>query len=226
MNSHICLSSECNTLCGQFLSGVPLFCDPMDCSAPVSSVHGISQAISFSRGSSQPSDWTCISRIGRWILYHQATREVFVNTLKSNFIDSYKKFKSTDILKFINWTHTEYLYLGSYILAQANEPWAEELCVPSEQKHFISCFVYSMLVTMEVWNVFGTARIVKTPSSAWVPMGLGGADPPTNRSALEAWMRNNPLLHQTTGNKNCTNPWPSNLASGYPSWLYNNDQIN
>ena len=37
----------------------PIFCDPMDCSAPGSSVHGISQArilewvaISFSRGSS------------------------------------------------------------------------------------------------------------------------------------------------------------------------------
>ena len=44
-----------------------------------------------------------------------------------------------------------------------------------------------MLVTMEVSNVFGTARIVKTPSSAWAPMGLGGADPPLpTRPALEA----------------------------------------
>ena len=40
-------------------------CDPMDCSLPGSSVHGIFQArilecvpISFSRGSSQPRDWT------------------------------------------------------------------------------------------------------------------------------------------------------------------------
>ena len=40
-------------------------CDPMDCSLPDSSVHGISQgrivesvAISFSRGSSRPRDWT------------------------------------------------------------------------------------------------------------------------------------------------------------------------
>ena len=39
--------------------------DPMDCSPPGSSVHGISQArvlewiaVSFSRGSSQPRDWT------------------------------------------------------------------------------------------------------------------------------------------------------------------------
>ena len=41
----------------------PNLCDPMDCSPPVSSVHGILQArvlewvaVSFSRGSSQPRD--------------------------------------------------------------------------------------------------------------------------------------------------------------------------
>ena len=33
---------------------------------------------SFSRGSSWPRNWTCISCISRWILYHQATREVCV----------------------------------------------------------------------------------------------------------------------------------------------------
>ena len=45
-------------------------CNPMDYSPLGSSVHGISQArmlewvaISFSRGSSQPRDWTHISRI-------------------------------------------------------------------------------------------------------------------------------------------------------------------
>ena len=54
----------------------------MDCSPPGSSVHGVSQArtlewiaTSFSRGSSRPSDWTRVSRIGRWILYHWVTRE-------------------------------------------------------------------------------------------------------------------------------------------------------
>ena len=43
-------------------------CDPMDCSPPGSSVHGISQArilegvaMSFSRGSSWPRDRTCMS---------------------------------------------------------------------------------------------------------------------------------------------------------------------
>ena len=50
-------------------------------SPPDSSIHDISQArilewvaISFSRGSSQPKDWTCVSYISRWILYHWATR--------------------------------------------------------------------------------------------------------------------------------------------------------
>ena len=45
-------------------------CDPMDCSPPGFSVHGILQArildwvaISFSRGSSQPRDWTWVSCI-------------------------------------------------------------------------------------------------------------------------------------------------------------------
>ena len=58
----------------QSLSRVWL-CDPRVCSPPGSSVHGISQArilewiaISFSRGSSWPRDWTHISCIGRWIL--------------------------------------------------------------------------------------------------------------------------------------------------------------
>ena len=48
-----------------------------------SSVHEISLArlltwvaASFSRGSFQPRDWTCVSCIGRWILYHWAMREV------------------------------------------------------------------------------------------------------------------------------------------------------
>ena len=59
----------------------PTLCNPMDCSLPGSSVHGILQArilewvvISFSRGSSQPRDWTYISCTSRQILYHWATR--------------------------------------------------------------------------------------------------------------------------------------------------------
>ena len=60
-------------------------CNPMACSLPGSSVYGIFQArilgqvvISYSRGSSWPRDQTrvsCISCVGRWILYHGATWE-------------------------------------------------------------------------------------------------------------------------------------------------------
>ena len=48
----------------------PTFSDPMDCSLPGSSIHGIFQArvlewvaVSFSRGSSRLRDWTRVSRI-------------------------------------------------------------------------------------------------------------------------------------------------------------------
>ena len=74
----------------QSLSRVRLS-DSMDHSPPGSSVHGISQAwtqkwvaVSSSRASFRPRDWTCISGvscIGRWILYHCATwKAMFVYT--------------------------------------------------------------------------------------------------------------------------------------------------
>ena len=54
--------------CVLCVQSCPTLCDPMDCSSPGSSVHGISQArilewvaITFSRGSSRPRDRTCIS---------------------------------------------------------------------------------------------------------------------------------------------------------------------
>ena len=58
----------------------PTLCDPIDCSAPGSSVHGIFQpivlewiAISFSRGSSQPRAQTWVSHnLDRRRLYSQA----------------------------------------------------------------------------------------------------------------------------------------------------------
>ena len=56
--------------------------NPKDYSQPGSSVRGILQtrilekvAISFSRGSSRTRDWTCVSCIGKRVLYRSATRE-------------------------------------------------------------------------------------------------------------------------------------------------------
>ena len=64
------------------LSHVQLFCDPMDCNPPGSSVHEISQArilewvATFSsRGFSQPRDRSWVSYIDIWVLHHLATRE-------------------------------------------------------------------------------------------------------------------------------------------------------
>ena len=76
----------CVCVCAQLC---PTFCEPMDCSLPGFSVHGISQAripdwvaISFSRESSWPRDQTCVSwvlSLGRWTLYHCATWEAWFN---------------------------------------------------------------------------------------------------------------------------------------------------
>ena len=59
--------------------------DPMDCSPPDSSVHGILQsrilewvAILFSRGSSQPRDWTEVSTIAGRFFTDWATREAYI----------------------------------------------------------------------------------------------------------------------------------------------------
>ena len=53
----------------------PTLCNPMDFNSLGSSVHGVLQArilewvaISYSRGSSLPRDWTHVSCTGRWIL--------------------------------------------------------------------------------------------------------------------------------------------------------------
>ena len=60
----------CVCVCVLVIQSCPTLCDPMDCSLPGSSVHGISQArilewiaISFSRESSQLRDQTCVSCI-------------------------------------------------------------------------------------------------------------------------------------------------------------------
>ena len=61
----------------------PTLCDPMDCSLPGYSVHGILQArilewvaISFSKWASWPKDWTQVSYIADRFFIIWATREV------------------------------------------------------------------------------------------------------------------------------------------------------
>ena len=80
--SHLFLSFNFELKVFCWVSCVRFFCNPMECSPPGSSVHGISQArilewvaISFSRGSPQVRDRAHVSCIGRQFLYHWATWE-------------------------------------------------------------------------------------------------------------------------------------------------------
>ena len=81
----------------KLLQSCPTLCDPMDCSPPGSSIHGILQArilewvaIPFSRGSSPPRDQTHISYVngigfGKQVLYHQRhLRSPFTTVPASN----------------------------------------------------------------------------------------------------------------------------------------------
>ena len=70
----------------------PTLCNPVDCSPPSFSIHGILQArilewvaISFSRGSSLPRDWTQVSCIADRLFTIWATREA------SSGIEIFKK---------------------------------------------------------------------------------------------------------------------------------------
>ena len=74
----------CVCVCAHVLvaHSCPDICDPLDCSPPGSSVHGIFQArilewvaIPFSRGSSQPRDWTQVSCMSGRFFTIWATRE-------------------------------------------------------------------------------------------------------------------------------------------------------
>ena len=67
------------------LQSCPTLCDPMNCSLPGSSVHGVLQArilewvaMPSSRGSSQPRDWTLGLLHCRRILYHWAIEEAWI----------------------------------------------------------------------------------------------------------------------------------------------------
>ena len=76
----------CVCVCVWVTQSCPTLCDPMDHSPPGSSVLGILQArilewvaMSFSRGSSQPRDWSWASHIAGRLFTIWATREALSN---------------------------------------------------------------------------------------------------------------------------------------------------
>ena len=77
----------------EVVQSCPTLCNPMACSLPGFSVHGIFQArilewvtISISRRSSQPRDRTCISFIDRWILYLWTTRKAHLESVGAEYL--------------------------------------------------------------------------------------------------------------------------------------------
>ena len=85
--THICRIYIYVLCCAKLLQLCPALCNPVDCSPPGSSVHGMLQArilewvsMPSSRGSSPPSDRTQVSYVlhtGRRVLYHCATWETY-----------------------------------------------------------------------------------------------------------------------------------------------------
>ena len=103
-------------VCDQWLQLCPTLCDPMDYSQSGSSVCRISQArvlervaISSSKGSSWPRDWTHVSCIGRWILYCWATA-------RCGNVDCKNPLNIFQISKNQDFTHLFYITLKCYFL--------------------------------------------------------------------------------------------------------------
>ena len=91
-----CLSTTAAAAAAKSLQSCPTLCDPIDGSLPGSPIPGILQArtlewvaISLSRGSSWPKDWTQVSWVsynGRQILYHCTTWEALMYVLIYHFL--------------------------------------------------------------------------------------------------------------------------------------------
>ena len=123
----------------------PTLCDPMDCSLPGFSIHGILQArilewviISFSRGSSQPWDWTWVSRIGGRHFNLWATREALMALF----------------LQAIRWTLLGFSFLTRYIGDNTYKPnllWeSKEKIIGETGKVLWECFFYHVFINYQL----------------------------------------------------------------------------
>ena len=107
----------------------PILCNPIDCSLPGSSVHGILQArvlewvaFPFSRGSSPPRDRTQVSRIAGGFFTRWATREawtelicIFMKRLEQKILHRIRAVSGVQVL--VDWSkeghyHSSVLHQG------------------------------------------------------------------------------------------------------------------
>ena len=153
----------------------PTLCDHTDCSPPGSSVHRVLQArilewaaISSSRGSFQPRDWTavfCVSCIGRQILYHKATLEA-LNLhgahLSVNLVSNLSTI-SLRALGITDWTNygwrNKYSFLAVDILVHT----PLYLCLIIDFRHIPTCRIGKRLcVFCQLWVIY-----CRQPQALW-----------------------------------------------------------
>ena len=123
----------------------PALCDPMDCSPPHSSVRGILQArilewvaISSSRGSSWPRDWTWVSHIAFFTVW--ATGEAWQSTMLTcraavSYGSIYCIFANVCILYHISETFDFLTMIKAIVRVwKAKKGLKEQMKVPSPQQ--------------------------------------------------------------------------------------------
>ena len=105
-------------------------CNPVDCSLPGSSVHGILPArilewvaISYSKGSSQPTDWTWVSCIGRWILHHLSHQGSSFSYYLVYLLSGCLQISCLCLRDFLDWFRSMWPKL-----IQLSEHWNYEFC--------------------------------------------------------------------------------------------------
>ena len=134
----------------------PTLCDPMDCSLPGFSLHGILQvrvlewvAISFSRGSSRPRDRTQVSRIPGRHFNLWATRESGKRVIQTYSISK------THSISFIFPFHE--IYKSKLVSGIPESCPKASISVPrsSPTAHLICVYLYSPMSCVQYCTILG-----------------------------------------------------------------------
>ena len=115
-------SSSSLSHCAESLQLRPTLCNPMDCSLPGPSVHGILQArilrwvaISSSKGSSQPRDQALVVTTGAW--ESECERKAVLRVSKGRAYNAGREFdppRTIWLELFISWAALDFLRLSSF----------------------------------------------------------------------------------------------------------------
>ena len=169
-------------------------CDPMDCSPPGSSVHGISHArilewvaISSTRRSSQPRDWTCISCLaGRFFFTTGPPRKpsptsehfeiYFSHHLLGGFLVPISEIPRQHIL--MKCSLQRYIFYSLYALNDVYKKWhlalGDRNAILTNINHVaLTWDLPGWKVTRVLWNVMHLS-VNKWPCDAFLLLSLAG----------------------------------------------------